>query len=73
VCAGISDGGREGIPHEHLPLPVALREAQREEGMMMGWGLPYLRGGGDVTACACVKTQGGEVVAMGGLLRCKLE
>ena len=30
------------VPHEHLPLPVALIDAQRDEGMMMGVGLPYL-------------------------------
>jgi hypothetical protein len=30
------------VPQEHLPLPVALRETQRDEGMMIGVGLPYL-------------------------------
>jgi hypothetical protein len=31
-----------GAPQEHLPLPLALREVHRDDGMMMGWGLPYL-------------------------------
>ena len=31
------------VPQEHLPLPVALSDWQRDEGMMMGVGLPYLR------------------------------
>jgi hypothetical protein len=31
------------VPQEHLPLPVALSDWQRDEGMIMGVGLPYLR------------------------------
>ena len=31
-----------GAPQEHLPLPLALRELHRDDGMMMGWGLPNL-------------------------------
>lgn len=30
------------VPHEHLPLPVAWSDLQRDEGMMMGEGFPYL-------------------------------
>jgi hypothetical protein len=30
------------VPQEHLPLPVAWREVHRDEGTMIGVGLPYL-------------------------------